>query len=270
MTSPTPTRLYRADRLAPLLESTDAIGDAETDAYRGLGFLAVRNLLADREVLDILDALAAVARPPSPALVDFEAWARPEERDRDDLLDGVRKLQSFCAHEPRLAELARHPAILATAARLLGAEPVLFQDMALLKPAGGGREKPWHQDKAFFDIPLCTPVIGVWIALDEATIGNGCMHVLPGTHLDGPVVHFTRRDFQICDTQVQTHRDTAVPLPPGGALFFDGLLHHGTPPNRTTARRRAMQLHYVPAGTARTPQQERLEVFGADGKDATC
>ncbi|MFF2847565.1 phytanoyl-CoA dioxygenase family protein [Streptomyces sp. NPDC058001] len=178
--------------------------------------------------------------------MDFEEWALPEGRDRDELMDGVSKLQSFCAHEPRLAELARHPAILATVARFLDAEPVLLQDMALLKPPGGGREKPWHQDKAFFDIPLGTPVVGVWIALDEATIGNGCMHLLPGTHAEGPVVHFARRDFQICDTQVQTHRDTAVPLPPGGALFFDGLLHHGTPPNLTSTRRRAVQLHYVP------------------------
>lgn len=96
------------------------------------------------------------------------------------------------------------------------------------------------------------------------------MHILPGTHTEGPVVHFVRRDFQICDTQVQTHRDTAVPLPPGGALFFDGLLHHGTSPNLTDTRRRAVQMHYVPAGTMRTPQEDRLEVFGADGKHVTC
>lgn len=269
MTSAAPTGLYRADRFAPVLPSTAAIGDAEAAAYRDLGFLAVRNLLTDREVRDVLDGLAAVARPPSPALVEFETWADPGA-DRDDLLDGVRKLQNFCAHEPRLAALARHPEILAAAGRLLGAEPELIQDMALLKPPGGGREKPWHQDKAFFDIPLGTPVIGVWIALDEATAENGCMHILPGTHAEGPVLHFARRDFQICDTSVQTHRDTAVPLPPGGALLFDGLLHHGTPPNHTATRRRAVQLHYVPAGTPRTPQRDRLAVFGADGKDAAC
>ncbi|MGW2515262.1 phytanoyl-CoA dioxygenase family protein [Streptomyces scopuliridis] len=270
MTNTIPTTLYRAERLAPLLDSADDIGDAETDSYRGLGFLAVRSLLTDSEVRGVLDGLAAVVRTPSAASVDFEKWAQPQELDPDNLLDGVRKLQGFCAHEPRLAELARHPAILTTVARLLGAEPVLTQDMALLKPPGGGREKPWHQDKAFFDIPLGTPVVGVWIALDEATIDNGCMHVLPGTHEEGPVVHFVRRDFQICDTEVQTHRDTAVPLPPGGALFFDGLLHHGTPPNLTETRRRAVQLHYVPAGTVRTPTEDRLEVFGAEGKDATC
>ncbi|WP_269542094.1 phytanoyl-CoA dioxygenase family protein [Cerasicoccus fimbriatus] len=39
-----------------------------------------------------------------------------------------------------------------------------------------GREKPWHQDKAYFDFPLNDRVVGVWIALGEATVANGCMH----------------------------------------------------------------------------------------------
>ncbi|MEU6662122.1 phytanoyl-CoA dioxygenase family protein [Streptomyces sp. NPDC046821] len=270
MTSTTPLWLYSGDRVAPLTETVAAIGPAEFAAYQSLGFLAVRSLLTHEEAEEAIDGLATVARPQSPALVEFEAWAQPDELDGDDLLDGVRKLMWFSQHEPRLTALARHPGIISTVARLLDAEPALAQDMALLKPPGGGREKPWHQDKAFFDIPLGTPVVGVWIALDEATLDNGCMHVLPGTHTEGPVVHFQRRDFQICDTEVQVHRDTAVPLPPGGVLFFDGLLHHGTPPNLTTTRRRAVQLHYVPAETPQTPEQERLGVFGADGKDATC
>ena len=56
--------------------------------------------------------------------------------------------------------------------------------MALLKPPRG-REKPWHQDHAYFNLPLDTPIVGVWIALDEATPENGCMHVIPGSHREG-------------------------------------------------------------------------------------
>ena len=50
--------------------------------------------------------------------------------------------------------------------RIIGEEPMLFQDMALLKPPRVGREKPWHQDHAYFDLELRTRVVGVWIALD--------------------------------------------------------------------------------------------------------
>ena len=108
--------------------------------------------------------------------------------------------------------------------------PVLFQDMALLKPPGG-REKPWHQDCAYFNYPLGTTIIGVWIALDHADANNGCLHILPGTHREGPVNHFKRRDWQICDTDVQTERDVVVPLAPGGCLLWHGMTHHGSPTN---------------------------------------
>ena len=147
---------------------------------------------------------------------------------------------------------------------------IMFQDMALLKPPGVGREKPWHQDKAFFNIDLNATVVGVWIALDEATFENGCMHVLPGSHSEGPVPHFSRRDWQICDTDVALAKDVTVPLQPGGLLFFDGLIHHGTPANRTDTRRRAIQFHYVDRNVFTIPEDDRLAVYGLEGRGVTC
>lgn len=79
--------------------------------------------------------------------------------------------------------LAEHPLLLDVITRLLGEEPKMFQNMGLIKPPHLGREKPWHQDKAYFEYPVALPVVGVWIALDEATVANGCMHVQPQGHL---------------------------------------------------------------------------------------
>ena len=112
--------------------------------------------------------------------------------------------------------------------------------------------------------------MGCWIALDKAIPSNGCMHVKPGTHNEGPKIHHVRRDWQICDTDLDLSRDVMVPLNPGGLLFFDGLIHHGTPANRSSLRRRALQFHYIPEGTPRTTDEERMEVFGSEGKDVTC
>jgi phytanoyl-CoA hydroxylase len=145
----------------------------------------------------------------------------------------------------------------------------MIQDMALLKPPAMGREKPWHQDHAFFNYPMGTPIVGVWIALDEATVANGCMQLLPGLHKD-PIIHFKRRDWQICDTFVLGRGSVAAPLKPGGLLFFDGLLPHGTPQNSSGLRRRALQYHYIPEGVNKTPTEERLSVFGSEGKDVSC
>jgi len=157
----------------------------------------------------------------------------------------VRKLMGFTKHEPRLDALASAAGLLGIVQRLLaGREPRMFQDMALLKPPRG-REKPWHQDNAYFDIAADEPVVGVWIALDAATPANGCMHLVPGSHRAGPTVHFKRRDWQLCDTEVRGKAIVACPLRPGGLLLFNGLTWHGTPANDTDQRRRALQFHYA-------------------------
>ncbi|MDF2671391.1 MAG: phytanoyl-CoA dioxygenase family protein, partial [Paenibacillus sp.] len=113
-------------------------------------------------------------------------------------------------------------------------------------------------------------VCGVWIALDEARLDNGCMHVIPGTHLEGAVPHFAVRDWQICDSQVEVARDVVVPLKPGGALFFAGMLHHGTPPNLSEYRRRALQFHYCPESSEKMTPKQFKEVFTSEMSDAEC
>lgn len=141
--------------------------------------------------------------------------------------------------------------------------------MALLKTPRGV-EKPWHQDKAYFDYDVRVPVVGAWIALDEATKENGCMHFIAGSHREGPIIHFQRRDWQICDTEMQGRPAVAAPVSAGDCILFDGLVHHGTPTNRTDKRRRAIQLHYAPAGTIQCATEERLKWFGSEGKDVEC
>ena len=160
--------------------------------------------------------------------------------------------------------------MIAVVQRLIEATPSLFQDMGLIKPPHIGSEKPWHQDCAYFNLPLDTPVVAAWISLDEATPENGCMHIIPGSHREGPIVHFNRRDWQICDTHVPVDREVMVPLKAGGCLLWHGLLHHGTPANRSNLRRRALQFHYCPETPAKIKTQERMEVFGSEGKDVEC
>lgn len=251
-----------------------AVGDEEIAQFHDLGFLVIEDVFdaaqvdaALRGIIDLIDG-----RIPGFRGVQFEATSRhllptlsPEEKQ-----DHVRKLAAFVTYEPRLNALAAHPPLLALLERLMGEPPALYQDVALLKPPLVGREKPWHQDNAYFNLPPETMVIGVWIALDEALVENGCMHIIPGSQREGPVVHWRRRDWQICDTDVRAGEVVAVPLRPGSLLLFHGLLHHGTPPSRSARRRRAVQYHYKPESIARISGEEHKAVFGSEGKDAQC
>lgn len=266
--------LYAQHGLAATFEAGDALTEEQLGAYEEHGFLAVEHLLSPDEVQSSLAGLLDLIDGQYPGFrhIQFEAGARAvlggmAAEEKQDL---VRKIFSFAAYEPRLKAIAEHPRLVDAARRLLGEEPLLFEDKALIKPPRIGREKPWHQDHAYWNLPLGTRAVTAWIALDAATVDNGCLFVIPGSHREGPVVHFRRRDWQICDTQVPTGRVVAAPLAPGGCLFFDSLLQHGTPANSSLQRRRALQFVYVPAGAARISQEQRLAVFGGDGKGVTC
>lgn len=265
--------LYRAAGTATGVDGLDAVADQQVALYGRQGYLVIHRAFTAAEVGAALDGLLDLidGRNPEFKGIQFELRARDllPTMSREQKQDYVRKLIYYADYDPRLKAMTEHPKLLAAVARLIGATPTLYADQALLKPPLIGREKPWHQDKAFFNLPIGTRIVGVWIALDEATPENGCMHVIPGTHRE-PTVHFKRRDWQICDTDVAVDRVLAVPLRPGDCLFFDGLIHHGTPATHSPKRRRAVQFHYMPAGVARTGPEERLAVFGSDGKDVQC
>lgn len=267
--------LYAWTNLAQGVDGFDQVTDEHIAQFHDQGYLVVNHAFTLSEVQDAIDGLLYLlsGKETEYKNVMFEKKARgaaldalsPEQRQ-----DYVRKFMWFVDYDARLNAMATHPKLINLATRLIGEAPALFQDMALLKPPKIGREKPWHQDHAYFDLPLTTTVVGVWIALDEATTENGCMVIYPNSHKAGPVVHFQRRDWQICDTFGRQQEVIAVPLKPGGALFFHSLIQHGTPANNSTHRRRAVQFHYAPASAKKTEQTERLAIFGSEGKDVTC
>ncbi len=273
--TPAPDGLYRYDGLAEGVTWFDSVTEREIARFREQGYLVVHEAFAIDRVQDALDGLLDLLAGNSPTFdsVDYESSVDPATLDgmaAEERQDYVRKFMWFVDHDERLRALSEDLALMGVVRRIVGEEPELFQDMALLKPPRVGREKPWHQDHAYFDLELRTRVVGAWIALDRATTGNGCMLVKPGSHLQGPVVHFKRRDWQICDTHVDPLGTLAVPLEPGGCLFFSSFMQHGTAPNTSDQRRRAVQFHYRPAGAELVSLEERMAVFGSEGKDVTC
>ena len=266
--------LYRYATVAEGIDHFDDLTDEGVRRFHEQGFLVVNRAFSETEARSALEGLIDLVDGKNPDFkgLQFEVSVKDvlPTLSREQKADVVRKLMLWVGYDARLDALAEHPKLLGALASLMGESPALFSNQAMLKPPRIGREKPWHQDHAYFNLPMGTCIISAWVALDEATPENGCMHVIPGSHRDGPVVHFKRRDWQICDTQIATDRIAAVPLKPGGCLLWNGLLHHGSPATRSPKRRRALQLHYVPASAGRITAEERLAVFGGEGKGMTC
>ncbi|MGJ3243311.1 MAG: phytanoyl-CoA dioxygenase family protein [Opitutales bacterium] len=269
-----PPELYHWDRKAEPFEGLGAIDEAAVEQYRRDGFIAVDQVFDPEEVKAALAGWEDLALRKNPEYkgVHYERFARGklDQMSDQEKMDAVRKLSWFVDFDERLHHMAYKKELIAVITRLLGGKaPAMFQDMALSKPPRHGREKPWHQDHAYFNYPVDTPIVGCWIALDPVDVDNGCMQVLAGGHHE-PIIHFKRRDWQICDKDMLGKTSVAVPLQPGGALFFDGKIPHGTPDNHSERRRRALQFHYLPAEADKCSSEERLAVWGSEGKDVEC
>ncbi len=152
-------------------------------------------------------------------------------------------------------DYARLPAILDMAAQLIGPDIILWGTTLFGKPAGAGKAVPWHQDGHYWPIePLAT--CSVWIALDDATPGNGCLRYIPGSHRGRRLFgHTTSGSDELVLNQVldadafdqAAARD--VVLEAGQMSFHDIYLVHGSAANRSVRRRAGYVLRYMPASS---------------------
>ena len=269
-----PPGLYEAADTAPGISGFCSFTQDHVTQFKVDGYLLVREALDSKALMAVRAGLMHLISGKAEGFrgIQYEKSVRGrlDELSDEERVASVRKLQYFVGHDDRLTNLAEDESLLRVLKAIIGETPGLFANQAMVKPARIGREKPWHQDHAYFDLPIGTQIVSAWVSLDHATRENGCMHVIPGSHLGGPLIHFQVRDWQICDDHVARGRAVAVEMNPGDILLWDGLLHHGTPPNLSDRGRRALQLHYWPASVEKIPKEERLTVFGSEGKDVTC
>lgn len=272
--APMPAHITREHQAAferdGFLAFTDVLSAVEVETAKNAMTQALQNLRANYK--ERPNAYGNTwSAPDSSISVQFERTGAPIDADDAALELKVRKFHNVRETSPAVAHMAQtHENIRAVLDELIGREALLTQDMALVKPPGGVA-KPWHQDDAYFKIAPLNAVCGVWIALDEAGVENGCMQVWPGGHHVGALRHYHGADCEIVPDRLTNEQTVAVPLPPGGAIFFSGLLPHQTPVNSSNLRRRALQFHYRSLDSCVISDEEYNEIFvERDGTPASC
>ena len=238
-----------------------SIADEQVAAYRRDGFTVVEDILTADELRRTREHIEGIAegRIPFPeAGLEYE----PGARDKGRSLDTLRKINGAAPHDPFFLAFARHPGLLQVATALLGPDVKLFGDQTFMKPPGGV-EKPYHQDSAYFTIEP-TDLVTAWVALDEVTLENGCLWVIPGSHRQGIRDHSQawvvgdRTDKQVPDEAIDLAREVPVTLSAGSASFHHSVLLHRSGPNRTPHRRRGLAVHYMSARSRWTgPPEEK-------------
>ncbi len=238
------------------------VNDQLLKQYREQGYFTVEGLFTAEEVQSVREEIPKiVARYPDvpKELVQIEPTVASGEKTPESFELGVRKLSRMARHNAFFRNLAFHPKMVNIARTLLGPDIVLHQGQLLMKPPHFGGEKIWHQDNAYFRLEP-NHVFGFWVACDDATVENGCMHVLPGSHTRGIAEHAGVGDEYGLVTPQSLEDAAPIPLKPGDALVFHGELYHYTPPNRTDKRRRAIQYHYASSHCRQTAGHDRFTI----------
>jgi phytanoyl-CoA hydroxylase len=151
--------------------------------------------------------------------------------------------------DPVFDEFSRTPALAEITRRLGVEEPAIIQSMYIFKPPRIGGEVVCHQDSTYIytEPESC---VGFWFALDDATVGNGCMHFIPGGH-KGPLKkrNYRRGDGSLF-TETLDHspwQGDAVPAEArtGTLVIFHGRTPHFSDGNRSDRARHAYTLHVI-------------------------
>ncbi len=219
--------------------------------YRENGYLVVADALTSEEIGQLRAEAARICRGARGPLRNGLTHS-PQESDEEVIR------QYLCIHFPhKISPLMRaqlaHPAIVRVLTQIIGPDVKCMQSMLFIKSAGKPGQA-WHQDEDF--IPTRDrSLTGAWLALDDATVENGCLWVLPGSHRYGVLWPLEQQDdprFDCTDeSQGFPWRDRdAVPVEvrAGSIVFFNGYLLHRSLPNRArSGHRRALVNHYMSA-----------------------
>ena len=154
--------------------------------------------------------------------------------------------------DPVFEQFSRSEKIKEMAESIGFAPSYLVQSMYIFKQPNIGGEVACHQDSTFIYTEP-TDIVGLWFALEDATIENGCLWAIPGGHLRGLKSRWVRlpegpMKFDVFDTEPWPENEL-VPLEvkKGSLILLNGLLPHRSFENRSPRSRHAYTLHLIHA-----------------------
>lgn len=218
--------------------------------YQERGFIQYPEFFSEQEIDELREALdlaVSLNRARIKGQEDGGRHGRDYELVFNQMVNlwtdyaGARKI----ALNKRLAECAR---------RLSQARNVrIYHDHALIKPPGAeSRETNWHQDFPYW-VGMDRPgALSAWVAVDNVTVENGCMHFVPGSHKLGkqePIKLSVQGESIVEKMKAQGYEvaePEVIALPAGGVTFHHGCNFHHAGANLGDSPRRAFAIIYIP------------------------
>lgn len=235
----------------------------QIQSYINQGYLGVEGIFSAAELDElrtVTDEFVEKSRgvTSNNDVFDLEPSHTPDEPRLRRLKDPIKQHKIY-------RRALHHPKVLEIVSQLVGAAITSNGNKLNLKLANVGSPVEWHQDWAFYP-HTNDDLLAVGIALDESTLENGCLMVIPGSHRGPLLDHHQDGVFIGAVTDPDFKSDDAVPitLKAGGISIHHTRLLHGSSPNRSANTRRLLLFQYCAADAwPLMPNQDPWETYVA-------
>ena len=237
------------------IETPQTLSKEQVQTFIDNGYLVAPDLITSKEIDDLCADTLLLARGGYPC---NNLKPLPPGLSDEEVLHNI-----LCVHQPHyispvMKKYACHSKICGILSQVTAAHLPYWdgsvkcmQTMLFVKPPQF-QGQAWHQDEIY--IPTRDrSLIGAWIALDDATVGNGCLWVIPGSHRSGYLYpqrkHDNPDEFDFGGESWGFDDSKAIPVEvtAGSVVFFNGYILHRSLRNRSTIYRRALVSHYCNA-----------------------
>jgi phytanoyl-CoA hydroxylase len=248
--------------MPPSGERRETISDMQWEQYEREGYLILGRLLDASDLKALQQRIDEIML--GRAELDYDRLmmqldspdgryenAGPQSRGWKGATLAYRKIQEL-EHDPLFLAYMERPCFRDICRRVYGPETPIasFRAMFMNKPAHQGTLLPWHQDRwTHLDRD---PQITVWTALDPATVANGCVQIIPGSHKRG-LINPSHPSAFLTEAQTERHtRDADIhylELEAGEVALLHNWLLHRSDTNTTPLSRRAFSVCYMDGRT---------------------
>jgi phytanoyl-CoA hydroxylase len=222
--------------------------------YDEVGYVRIPGFSAAASCTAMLDRVVEISRQQA-AGDRSTGWVLPEanlagsEGKPEELVSKIFRLH----RDPVFNDWITSEPVTSIAAGIVGPEVDCFLSQFIFKNPGAWGQ-PWHQDSHYFAFEPARPIVGLWLAVTEATLENGCLYVVPGSHREPVHEHVgDRRPGANYGYREIVDHDTSGAVPvlmePGDLLVFDSHLMHRSTDNESEGIRAAMVFHCAATGT---------------------
>lgn len=239
----------------------DTLTDAQWQQYEQEGYLRLGKLLSDEDLKNLQDRIDSIMM--GTAEIDYDrvmmqldssdgayGGAGRQTMGHKGATLNYRKIEQL-EHDPLFLRYMQRPVFRDICARVYGAETAIacYRAMFMNKPSNRGTFLPWHQDRwNFLDQD---PLITIWLAMDPATVENGCVQVIPGSHhtLYNPEHQSgfltEEQAEELCKPEDAIYLEAEA----GEVLLLHNWLLHASDKNNSAQSRRAFSVCYMDAST---------------------